>query len=103
MPVSGTPVSRPGFPAIQEPREFLLAPFQQQIRNIRERFKNLEGEFARIASVVGSSAADRNALTLQAQIDALQAAINGLGIDITNLSSSTNSATSAAYAAIRFF
>jgi peptidoglycan hydrolase CwlO-like protein len=103
MPVSANISARPGFPAIQEPREFLLAPFQQQIRNIRERFKNLEGQLERISAVVSASNSAQTELILQAQINALQEAINGLAEDISNLSNSTNSATNAAFAAIRFF
>lgn len=102
MPVSANIGARPGFPAIQEPREFALPAFQQQIRNIRERFKNLEAQLARISAVVGANSSAQNDAVLQAQINALQEAINNLSADITNITN-TSTTVSDAYAAIRFF
>jgi len=94
MPVSGTPVSRPGFPAIQEPREFLLAPFQQQIRNIRERFKNLEAQLTKISAVVGANTDTQSILSLQSQIAQLSTALEELTIQVSAVSDPVSTALS---------
>ena len=75
-----------GKPAINDPREFSLRGVQQVIGNIRERFKGVDSAIATLQtnsatafSVSGDLATIKKQLVnLQAEIDALEAIVDGL-------------------------